>query len=745
MNHIAPFRQAIAALAEGRAAAALPLLTHCIETGEEAELARLNLGMALLDLGKQTEAQPHLAAAAAALPELAEPRFRLGQIAAQRGDHAGARAQFDAALARDPTHTMSLIGLAALEEQAGRPDLALNLIDTALLLAPEDRAIRTLRIGIAGQDALAALDGGGVQAARLAAERVPLERLRAGLTTANNPWSWHAAIGLALLADGDEPEGLAELRIAALLSADDPEMLGELALRLADARRHAEALPMLEQALEARPWDIALRTQHGASLFKLHRLAEARTALESAIRDLGANIALTGNLALVLNGQGLQQEALECWRDAGDGQAACYGRLGVQPYHPVHGSGAALHKTAMALGRQLPAPTPLHHAPGFDPARRLRVGFLSSAFGRHPVGWLTLAGIEALPRDQFELTCFSLRRMDDPLARRFRATAEHWHDLPRLDDAELVAAIRAEQPDILIDLGGHGEGGRAAALSRRAAPVQIKWVGAQSSTTGIPAMDWMLTDRFETPEGSETLYSEALLRLPHGYVCYTPPPWAPAIGPLPALANGHITFGCFNNLAKVTPEVLASWSAILAAIPASRLVLRTHALADLATRESFAARAATHGIDPARLSLLGPAPHAELLDGYNAIDIALDPFPYAGGLTAIEALFMGAPLVAMAGTSFAARHAVSHLNNVGLADWVAQDSAGYIARAIAAAQDVPALASLRASLRQRITASPLMDAPRFGRALADALRHAWIKRCETETGLQGVAQRPSSM
>lgn len=731
MNHIPPFRRAIAALAEGRPLLALPLLSHCVETGEEADLARLNLGMALVELGRSAEAEAHLRAAAAALPDLAEPRFRLGQIAAQRGDHAAARAAFDAALCRDPTHVMSLVGLAALEEQAGRPDLALNLLDTALLLAPEDRAIRTLRIGMAGQDALSALDAGGVQAARLAADRVPLARLQAGLPDAANPWPWHAAIGLALLAEGDEPGGIAELRIAVLFSGDDPEMLGELALRLADARRHTEAIPLLEQALQTRAWDIALRTQHGASLFKLHRLAEARAVLDAAIRDLGANIALTGNLSLVLNAQGLQREALDAWADAGTGRAACYGRLGVQPYHPTQGCGAALHATATMLGRQLPAPWPLRHSPGFDPARRLRVGFLSAAFGRHPVGWLTLAGIEALPRDGFEIACFSLRRMEDPLARRFRATAEHWHDLPRLDDAALVAAIRVEQPDILVDLGGHGEGGRAAALSRRAAPVQVKWVGAQSGTTGIPAMDWMLTDRFETPPGSEALYTESMLRLPHGYVCYTPPPWAPAVGPLPALTNGHITFGCFNNLAKITPEVLATWSRILAADADSRLVLRTHALADAATRDAFAARAAAHGIDPARLSLLGPAPHAELLGGYNLVDIALDPFPYAGGLTAIEALYMGTPLIAMEGTSFAGRHAVSHLHNAGLADWVVQDADGYVARAAAAAQDLPALATLRAGLRARLTASPLMDAPRFGRALGDALRQAWVACCQS--------------
>ena len=205
------------------------------------------------------------------------------------------------------------------------------------------------------------------------------------------------------------------------------------------------------------------------------------------------------------------------------------------------------------------------------------------------------------------------------------------------------------------------------------------------------------------------------------------------MGPLPALRDEnprrHVTFGCFNNLAKITPDVLACWAAILHAVPRSRLVLRTHALGDVGTRDAFLARC---DLDPSRLDLHGYTPHEELLDGYNAIDIGLDPFPYAGGLTACEALWMGVPLVAMAGSSFAGRHAVSHLNNVGLGDWVAEDAAGYVARAVAAARDLPALALLRAGLRGRMEASPLMDAPRFGTSLAAALRHAWQARCHDE-------------
>ena len=206
--------------------------------------------------------------------------------------------------------------------------------------------------------------------------------------------------------------------------------------------------------------------------------------------------------------------------------------------------------------------------------------------------------------------------------------------------------------------------------------------------------------------------------------------------PPPCLEPPHtVTFGTFNNLSKITPEVLAAWGHILASLPRARLVLRTHALGDAATRTLLITRAAAAGIAVERLELHGHSPHEVLLAGYNDIDIALDPFPYAGGLTACEALWMGAPLVAMAGSSFAGRHAVSHLNNIGLGNWVAEDVQGYVARAVAAAHELPALAELRGGMRARMKTSPLMDASRFAANLTAALRHAWRQRCaQTQSG-----------
>ena len=283
--------------------------------------------------------------------------------------------------------------------------------------------------------------------------------------------------------------------------------------------------------------------------------------------------------------------------------------------------------------------------------------------------------------------------------------------------------------DILIDLGGYGDAARMPACAYRLAPVQIKWVGMQSHSSGLAEMDWIITDRWETPPELESVYSERPLRLPDGYVCYSPPPYAPDVVPLPALANGHITFGCFNNLAKVTPRVIATWCVVLHRVPNSRMVLKTQQFSDDRRRSGYAMHLPRAASAPERIELRGGSGHRAFMQQYNDIDIVLDPFPYSGGLTTCEALWMGVPTVAVPGEIFASRHSMSHLSNAGLADWVAPDLDAYVELAVAKAADIASLADLREGLRAQVKASPLCDAPRFGRNLGISLRAAWHDWC----------------
>jgi tetratricopeptide (TPR) repeat protein len=740
---------AIAELKAGRPLAAIPLLEEAVSKGDEPELASLNLGMALMDVGRITEATACLEALRSTLAHVPELHIRLGQLAAFRKDLDGARAGFQAALGLRADDVSAMAGLAGVELIEGRATAAAPWLHEALLHAPEDIGLR-VRLGevllAQGQPGLAAEEaeaclaqdpGSGVAGvlrarALLAADPdAALDQLRA--EAADEPFSAGRAAALAtgLAACDDAGGALSQWYLADALNPADGDIVAGLALALHAARDWDQAAEALRRARLAKPGDPSCAAALAELHYRQHRLGEADRCYRDALSSFGRRPTILAGFALVLAGRGLQEEA---WRIAEEGsvdpglQALHLG--GLAPYHPVVGTAKGLAALAFRLRDALAVDAAPLDRIASDPERRLRIGFLSAAFGKHPVGWLTVAGIEALPRDRFEVVLLSLRDLPGTIARRFHARADRWVDLSAVaSDTALVERLRAEELDILVDLSGHGSGGRMMALRRRAAPVQIKWVGSQSGPTGVPEMDWMLADRWEIPEELAPFYTERALRLRDGYVCYAPPSYAPPVAPAPALTRGHVAFGCFNNLAKVTPEVLSAWARILAAVPGSRLAIRTHSLGDRATREDFALRAGALGLPLDRLDLLGPLPHAELLAAYGGIDISLDPFPYTGGLTVCESLWMGVPVLTLTGTSFAGRHALSHLSNVGLADWAVPSVDAYVTEAVRRASDPAALAELRAGLRDRVAASPLCDAPRFGESLALALRQAWREAC----------------
>ncbi len=485
------------------------------------------------------------------------------------------------------------------------------------------------------------------------------------------------------------------------------------------------------------PDDANLRNNLAATLVRVYRYDEARAILETLIDEQGPQLNFLCNLTNALVSLGQQDEGVARARQAVarmPGAHLAWRALGNALSYHQDVTGSALLEAYRVVGRTMPRnlPQPFVNSP--DPARRLRIGLLSPTLKTHPVGWLTVAGFEALDQDAFEIVCLGQPDSKDPIQRCFRAAAAEWHVVDTETPPALARRIRELGIDILIELSGYGDRGMIAACADRPAPVQIKWVGMQNHSTGLAEMDWIITDRWETPAGHEQFYSERLLRLPDGYVCYSPPPYAPDVVPLPALTRGHITFGCFNNTAKITKLVIATWARVLHAVPDARLVLKAHQFAEASTAARFRAAFAAHGIGPDRLDLRGRSPHRELLAQYGEIDVVLDPFPYSGGLTTCEALWMGVPTVTVPGETFASRHSASHMSNAGLADWVVPDLDAYGARAVVAARDIPGLAALRAGMRARVRSSPLCDATRFGRNLGAALRHTWHDWCASVAG-----------
>ena len=364
-----------------------------------------------------------------------------------------------------------------------------------------------------------------------------------------------------------------------------------------------------------------------------------------------------------------------------------------------------------------------------DPARPLTIGLLSSGLRSHPVGQMITAALEHLPAADFRLVAYATSHNEDHISTRLRRIAHRWHSVAAIGRDALQSLIRDDQVDILIDLNGHTDGNRLRLLAEEPAPLLVKWVGGLVNTTGLDAIDYLISDGVETPAGYDHHYLEKLIRMPDDYICYQAPHYAPAVGALPARSRGYVTFGCLNNPAKINPRLIEEWALLMNEVAESRLLLKGAQYSDGNFRETIHEQFERHGIDRSRIQLEGPENHIAFLDTYNRIDIALDPWPYSGGLTTCEALLMGVPVITLPGPTFAGRHAASHLVNAGLPELVVDSWDAYRARARDLTGDLDNLATVRRHLRDTLLRSPLCDAPRFAAHLSAALRAIWQRHC----------------
>lgn len=730
------------------------LRVAAVVAGDATPGALLCLALAEHQAGDHARARRQMQGIADWLPDWDEPRLRLAESLRDDGDgHAAAQA-YEAVLEINPRREEALISLAVLRLDCGNAPGAVTLLLRCCGIAPGNaEAWDALGMALRLSGDVTSAVGAHAEAHRLvpnwlepavhlvevacAVGAAEAELARLELAAQANPHDPVGAVARGMLLEhlGRRDEAIDALEIAVTLSPDAPRPTALLASMLARTTRVGEAERWLRRARALDPKSPRLRNDHAAVLMRMHRHAEACAELTALIAAHGEQLGALCNLATATVSCGLQREAVTIAERAiaiaPEAFAPRRALVNTLPYDDgVTGTGllAALGACSVRAPR---GTRPTFDNPP-DPDRRLRVGVLSGSLRTHPVGWLTIAGFETLDPSAFEIVVITQHAARDSIARRFRAIAADWHDVDTLDDTRLAALGRSLGLDVLIDLGGYGDAGRMLACAHRLAPLQIKWVGMQNHSSGLAEMDWFITDRWETPPGFEPLYSERLLRLPDGYICYSPPPYAPEVVALPALANGHVTFGCFNNLAKITPRAIATWATILRRMPDARLILKTHQFADRETADRMHAAFATHGVAAARVELRGASRHRAFLGEYNQIDIVLDPFPYSGGLTTCEALWMGVPTVTLPGEIFASRHSASHLSNAGLADWLAGDLDDYVELALARAADLSSLAKLRAGLRARVKASPLCDAPRFGRSLGMALRYAWRDWCDAE-------------
>jgi predicted O-linked N-acetylglucosamine transferase (SPINDLY family) len=395
--------------------------------------------------------------------------------------------------------------------------------------------------------------------------------------------------------------------------------------------------------------------------------------------------------------------------------------------HYVPGQDAAaifqVHRAAAEAGLEKSATDAADLLDMLDTNRTLRVGLVSGDLRQHAVGFLTIRAVEALAKLDYEIYGYPSHPsgLDDAFTERYRRVAKAWRDIAYLTPDDAKRLIRDDRIDILFDLSGLTNYNRVSVFARRAAPIQVTWAG-YTGTTGLQTMDAIICDEREIPPGEDACYTERPLRLPDCYVCWEPPDPSPAPAPAPNLERGHITFGCFQKAAKISAPLIEAWGRILAALPGAKLELRYTGFETATLQERFRGLLDAVGVVPDRVTMTTGGTQYELLDHYRGIDIALDAYPYSGGVTTLESCWMGVPVVGWAAPTFAGRHSLSHLTAMGLGDLVAADADSYVQMAVALARDSDRLAAIRAGLRARLLASPLCDAERFAWNLDQALR-----------------------
>jgi len=510
----------------------------------------------------------------------------------------------------------------------------------------------------------------------------------------------------------------------------------ELDARLRGAVQHHQA-GRLSEAEQAYREILRLAPQHPAALHHLGLIAMQAGDLDLALELIGdaiaadpADIRAKHSLGRVLHALGRVEEEIELYQATlavAPDAASIHSALCLATCFSARRDAAAVYAEHCAWARRFAPSVPQHaYANAPDPQRRLRLGYVAFDFDNAINGCYLEDVFRHHDRAGFELFLYQNGKRPGPWSERLRAQAAHWREIRELDDAAAAAAIRADGIDLLVDLSGHLGDNRLRTFALKPAPVQVAWLSYPAST-GLAAMDWRITDPWCDPPGlTERFHSEKLQRLPHTYWCYRPAVSSP-ITPLPALTRGHITFGSFNGIAKLSEPALALWARLLRALPRSRLFVLTapRGSATEALRERFG----RHGIAAERLEIEAGVSPERFHEMFARADIALDPFPYNGATTTLESLWNGVPVVTLAGASCVARAGVSMLTNCGLTQHIAQSEADYLAIAQRLAADLPALQSLRASLRARVQASPMLDAAGFTADLEAAYRHMWQTWC----------------
>jgi predicted O-linked N-acetylglucosamine transferase (SPINDLY family) len=742
---------------------------------------RVNLAYALQQTGDEKEAVRQLRHAVALDACSFDGHYMLGGALERLADTSGAVEHLRLAIALQPSFEPAHSDLCRVLTLAGDTEAARSAISAAIDLNPDSADFHQYRgnLCMIESDATAALESYRCAIA-LRPEFAP--------THANMGWALHALkrfdeaissyeraleidpllaeahlkTGLTRKAQSRLAEAEIALRCAVQLQPDNPDALNHLAIVQQEQGQFDRAIRNYRRAIELRPDLPGGYANLGLALYEQGDVAEAIVSYRKglAIKPVAE---MHDNLAIALQKRGMVDEAIEHFHKAlalqpdnlntrcnlaaaladggGPQQAiAAYRQiLEVHPMHMVAHSNLLLNLSVdehcspdeyLNEARQFDRKLAIGHADFGEPvpigARRLRVGIVSGDLCSHPVGYFLEGVLRCLDATRFELFAYPTVLKQDALTARIKPLFTGWHVLKGLEDVAAAKAIRDDGIDVLLDLAGHTGNNRLPLFGLRPAPVQVSWLGYFAST-GVSAMDYVLADEVSVPLGCERFFTEKIWRLPETRLCFTPPPGGstPDVSPLPALRNGHITFGCFQRLPKINDTVLSVWRQVFEAMPNARLLLQSHQTGRPVYVEQILARVEAAGIARDRVTVRGPAPRESYLASYREVDIVLDTFPYTGGTTTCEALWMGVPTITLTGESMIARQGTAMLKAARLPEWAAGDPEQYVLKAVSFGTALEDLGKLRSDLRLRLQSTPLFDIELFAHRLGDALIGMW--------------------
>jgi protein O-GlcNAc transferase len=684
----------------------------------------LELGITLSDSGQHDEALTHLRRGLEIKSDYAELHKARGAVLFDLGRMEEAKTCFRRALELDPGSAIAHCRLGDVQREFGQLDVAVVSYRRALEIAP-DFVIGLMKLGTA----LGELKQ--PEAAIVNYQRA-LEIEPDSVIALNNLGNLQKELG-------QFDAAVASYQHALEVNPAFEGALYNLGNALKELGRFDEAVMNYQRALKIKPDYVGAYCNLGLVQIVIGQLDAAEASLNRAL-EIDPNLAEAhNNLGGVFKERGQLKKALMCIRKSLEFNPNASEAQGILLY--LHTCLADLSDKAMLAEAKRYGELVAKSARPYsswrntaEPNRCLRIGFVSGDFCYHPVGFFLesiLVALKAQASDRMKVFAYSSRIHFDHLSERIKANCEEWQLVVGLSDEKLAYQIREDRIDVLVDLSGHTDHHRLPLFAWKPAPVQASWLG-YFATTGVEAIDYLIAAPWTLPATEEVYFTEKIWRLPETRLCFTVPDEHIDVAPPPAMTNGYITFGSFNNLTKMNEAVVSLWSRVLKAVPGSRLLLKTKQLQEASVRQDIVAQFSQCGIDADRLLLESHDSRVKYFEAYHRIDIALDPFPYPGGTTTVEGLWMGVPVITLAGERFLSRQGVGLLMNCGLSEWVAADADAYVACAVSHAANLPALAQLRKGLRQQVLDSPIFDAPRFARYFEEALRGMWVTWCSQQ-------------